>query len=160
MSYLIVYMSRHGTTAKVVEMLVEKLGQENTTLVNLEDEKAPALTNFHTVIIGGSVHAGRIQKDLREFCSRNFSALLKKRLGLFMCFMNYDLQDEEFEESFPRELRLHAVAKGYVGGEFLLEKMNMLERLAVKKVKGIEESVSRLDYNAIDKFINDIIEKD
>jgi menaquinone-dependent protoporphyrinogen oxidase len=151
-------MSRHGTTAKVVDMLVDKLGRENTTLVNLEEEKAPPLTDFQTIIIGGSVHAGKIQKDLREFCTRNFSTLLKKRLGLFMCFMNYDLQDEEFEESFPRELRLHAVAKGYVGGEFLLERMNMLERLAVKNVKGIEESVSRLDYKAIDKFISDIAE--
>lgn len=158
MSYLIIYMSRHGTTAKVVDMLVEKLGKENTTLVNLEDEKAPPLTDFQTVIIGGSVHAGKIQKDLREFCTRNFHTLLEKRLGLFMCFMNYDLQEEEFEESFPRELRAHAVAKGFVGGEFLLEQMNMLERLAVKKVKGIEESVSRLDYKAIDEFIRNIME--
>jgi menaquinone-dependent protoporphyrinogen oxidase len=158
MSYLIVYMSRHGTTAKVVDMLVEKLGQENTRCVNLEQEDAPSLNDFQTIIIGGSVRAGTIQRDLREFCSRNFETLIKKRLGLFMCFMNYDLQDVEFEDSFPQDLRAHAVAKGLVGGEFLLERMSMLERLAVKKVKGIEESVSRLDYNAIDEFIRDIKE--
>ena len=87
------------------------------------------------------------------FCIKNKTELLQKRLGLFMCFMNNDLQELEFEDSFPSDLRKHAIAKGLVGGEFLFEKMNVLEKTSVQKVKGINESVYRIDNNAIRKFI-------
>jgi hypothetical protein len=53
-------------------------------------------------------------------------------------------------------LRAHATAKGMFGGEFLLDKMSFVERTAVRRVKGIDTSVSRLDQNAIDKFIEEI----
>ncbi len=156
MSYLIVYMSRHGTTAKVAEGLKEKLGAEKTTLVNLEKDQMPSLDKFHTVIIGGSVHAGTVQQEVMTFCIKNRRELLEKRLGLFMCFMNNDLRELEFEDSFPIVLRKHAIAKGFFGGEFLFEKMSISERESVRKVKGIDDSVHRIDMNAIQKFIEDI----
>src|SRR5688572_31794478 len=155
MNYLIIYMSRHGTTAKVASELREKLGPEKTTLVDLKKDQVPSLEEFHTVIIGGSVHAGTIQQELMTFCIKNKKELLTKRLGLFMCFMNNDLRELEFEDSFPIDLRKHAVAKGLVGGEFLFEKMNPLEKDAVRKVKGIDDSVYRIDKNAIHKFVED-----
>jgi menaquinone-dependent protoporphyrinogen oxidase len=156
MTYLIIYMSRHGTTAKVAAEIKEKLGTEKTTLVDLEKDQVPSLDEFPTVIIGGSVHAGTIQQELMTFCIRHKTKLLEKRLGLFMCFMNNDLQDLEFEDSFPIDLRRHAIAKGFVGGEFLIEKMTTLEKDSVKEVKGIDDSVYRLDKKAIQKFIEDI----
>lgn len=149
-------MSRHGTAAKVAAELKEKLGAEKTILVNLEKDQMPPLDDFHTIIVGGSVHAGTIQQELTTFCVKNKRELLKKRLGLFMCFMNNDLRELEFEDSFPMDLRKHAVATGLVGGEFLFEKMNPSEKDAVRKVKGIEESVYRIDRDAIHKFIEDI----
>lgn len=149
-------MSRHGTTAKVASELKEKLGTEKTTLVDLKKDQMPSLDEFHTVIIGGSVHAGTIQQELMTFCIKNKTELLKKRLGLFMCFMNTDLRELEFEDSFPIDLRKHAAAKGLFGGEFLFEKMTLAEKEAVKKVKGIDDSVYRIDKNAIHKFIEEI----
>lgn len=156
MSYLIIYMSRHGTTAKVAAELKDKLGSENTVLVDFEKDQVPPLDEFHTVIVGGSVHAGTIQQELTTFCVRKKKELLEKRLGLFMCYMNNDLRDLEFEDSFPIDLRKHAIAKGLVGGEFLFEKMTEAERNAVRNVKGIEYSVYRIDENAIQKFIDEI----
>jgi menaquinone-dependent protoporphyrinogen oxidase len=156
MNCLIIYMSRHGTTAKVAAEIKEKLGNEKTTLVNLEKDQVPSLDEFRTVIVGGSVHAGTIQQEIMTFCIRNKTELLKKRLGLFMCFMNSDLGDLEFEDSFPIDLRRHAIATGLVGGEFLIEKMTASEKDSVKQVKGIDDSVYRLDKKAIQKFIEDI----
>jgi len=149
-------MSRHGTTATVAAELKDKLGSENTVVVDLGKDPAPSLDLFHTIIIGGSVHAGTIQQDLTTFCVKNTRDLLKKRLGLFMCYMNNDLRDLEFEDSFPIDLRRHAIAKGMFGGEFLIEKMTETERNAVRNVKGIEKPVYRIDKNAIQNFIDDI----
>ena len=156
MNYLIIYMSRHGTTEKVAAELKDKLGSENIVLVNLEKDKVPSLDEFHTIIIGGSVHAGTIQQELITFCVRNKKELLNKRLGLFMCYMNNDLRELEFEDSFPVDLRRHAVANGLFGGEFLMEKMSEAEKNAVKNVKGIGQSVSRIDETAIHRFIENI----
>ncbi len=46
MTYLIIYMSRHGTTAKVAAEIKEKLGTEKTTLVDLEKDQVPSLDEF------------------------------------------------------------------------------------------------------------------
>ena len=150
-------MSRHGTTAKVAAELKEKLGSENTVVIDLGRDPVPSLDEFDTIIIGGSVHAGTVQQELTTFCVKNKKELLKKRLGLFMCYMNTDLSELEFEDSFPIDLRRHAIARGMVGGEFLIEKMTEEERNAVKNVKGIEQSVYRIDRNAIKNFIEDIM---
>lgn len=156
MEYLVIYMSRHGTTEKVALHLKERLGVDDVMLVNLEHEEVPDLGNFGTVIIGGSVHAGVVQDELTQFCHRYKDELLGKRLGLFMCFMNTIMKDEEFEESFPLKLRLHATATGLLGGEFLFERMTPEEQLAVNKNKGIYQSVYRLDQDAIENFLRDI----
>lgn len=70
MEYLIIYMSRHGTTEKVALHLKDRLSVDKVMLVNLEHEEIPDLTNFESVIIGGSVHAGVIQDELTQFCHR------------------------------------------------------------------------------------------
>lgn len=156
MSYLIIYMSRHGTTEKVALQLKERLGVDNVMLVNLEWDEVPDLNDFQTVIIGGSVHSGMVQDEITQFCHQYKDALLQKRLGLFMCFMNNALREDEFEDSFPMKLRLHATAKGLFGGEFLFERMTPEEQLAVRKNKGIYQSVSKIDQDAIENFLTDI----
>ena len=66
MKNLILYMSHHGTTAKVVHMLSGLLGHEQTKTVNLHDTKPISLEEFDTIIIGGSIHAGKIQRKLQR----------------------------------------------------------------------------------------------
>ena len=152
MNYLIIYMSRHSTTEKVVGLLQEKLGVENCTLINLAKQTIPALEHYNTIIIGGSIHIGQIQKKLKEFCEAHQAILLKKRLGLFICFMNKELAQAQFETAFPDILRQHARSHGLFGGELLFDKMNFLERFIVKKIKKVNESVSDININAINQF--------
>jgi menaquinone-dependent protoporphyrinogen oxidase len=152
MSCLIVYMSRHGTTRKVAHELKEKLGSQKTMLVDLEKEEVPNLAQFDTVIIGGSIHAGKIQAGVRKFCERNLDALLKKRVGLFLCYMDKVHAQKEFDDAFPEQLREHASAIGMFGGELLFDHMNFLEKLVVKAMTGEKKSVSNLDEESIDRF--------
>ena len=152
MKALIIYMSNHGTTEKVVNRLSNLLGYNTSTLVNLKYEKAPKLDEFDTIIIGGSVHGGKIQKRIRKFCDANISKLLEKNLGLFMCYMDTQNEDQEFKDSFPNLLIDHAVAKGFFGGEFKFEQMNLIEKYIAGKVTGNSKSVSRINSQAINHF--------
>lgn len=152
MKAIILYMSNHGTTEKVVQKLNSIIGYNKCKIVNLGEDTPPPLDEFDTVIIGGSIHKGIIQKDVQIYCQENLTELLTKRVGLFICFMDHNHYQEEFNNSFPDELIEHAIVEGKFGGEFIFEKMNIFEKLTVRFLKNQKESISRINYQAINHF--------
>lgn len=152
MKTLITYCSSHGCTEKVAGQIRNFLG-EDVILHNLKSKTQPLLNDFDRVIIGGSIHAGQIQKKIRDFCAQNSKVLLDKELGLFICCMEEgEKAEEEFRNVFPEELRKHAKATACLGGEFNFEKMNFLERMIIRKVAKVNHSVSNLNQKAIRQF--------
>ena len=152
MKYLIVFMSHHGTTRSIAVQMAENLGKEHTVLVDLKNDPIPDLNSFETIIIGGSIHTGKIQKQISEFCKDYKRELLTKRVGLFICAMETEEIQGEFNNAFPEWLRKHAIAHGYFGGELLLDKMNFFEKTIVKSIYGIKENLHQLDHDAIEAF--------
>lgn len=153
---LIVFQTRTGTTEKAASYLAENI-KSNVSMVNLKKDSIPNLNEFSTILVGGSIRASAIQSGLKKFMVKNTSVLLEKKLGLFLCCMEEGATAEkQFNDSFPEELRKHATAIAYFGGEFDFDKLNFLERGIVKKVAGISESISKIDYKAIEKFATDI----
>jgi menaquinone-dependent protoporphyrinogen oxidase len=151
MSALIIYMTRHGCTGKAVDMLARAL--PSSAVFDLGAVSNPPLDAHDTVAIGGSIHAGKVQKKLAKYCRDNIGALKGKRLGLFLCCMEEGEKARlEFNQAFPAELREHAAATGLFGGAFDFERMNFIERTIVKKVAKIDQSVSKLDEKAIESF--------
>jgi menaquinone-dependent protoporphyrinogen oxidase len=150
---LIVYCSSHGTTEKAVRFLSESLKGE-VLAVDLKRENVKVdLRNFETVIIGGSIHAGNIQRKIKQFIHHNLDTLLEKEVGLFLCCMrDGETAIEQFNNAFPQELRKNSAAMGLFGGEFLLSEMNFFEKQIVKKVSGATIDQSNLDYEAIKEF--------
>lgn len=156
MKTVIIYTTKHGCTDKCAHTLANEL-DINTSLKNLETEKNIDFSKHDTVIIGGSIHAGAINKKLRSFVDKNVDSLLQKKLGLFICCM-YEGEKAlaQFQDAFPEVLREKAIAHGIFGGEFDLEKMNFLEKAIVKKVANVEESVSNINYANIKSFAEKI----
>jgi menaquinone-dependent protoporphyrinogen oxidase len=149
MKTAIIFASKHGTTAKVAHMIKNGLLYEQTDLINLKLYSKIDLSNYDSVIIGGSIHAGKIQNSVSNFCKSNTVALMGKKLGLFLCCMDNELGQNQFNTAFPELLRLHALSKKVVGGEFLFEKMNFIERIIVKKIAKVNSSVSKIDEQKI-----------
>jgi menaquinone-dependent protoporphyrinogen oxidase len=110
--------------------------------------------NYDFIIVGGSIHAGHIQGKIKQFIGKNYEILLKKKLGFFLCcWHDGETALEQFNEAFPEELRNVSIANGIFGGEFLVSKMNFIERQIVKKVNGITTDLSNLDTTAIMTFV-------
>ncbi|NOY96732.1 MAG: flavodoxin [Chlorobi bacterium] len=152
MRTLIAYMSTHGCTGKVVAELGQKIEGE-VVIINLKENPNPELDSYTRVVIGGSIHAGLIQRKVKEFCQNNLETLLQKELGLFICCMyEGETAMQQLKDAFPEELHQAAKYEAVLGGEFDFDKMNFFEKLVVKKVAKIRESVSKIDHNAIDKF--------
>ncbi|MGX6444988.1 flavodoxin domain-containing protein [Neobacillus sp. K501] len=154
MKTLIVYCSSHGTTEKAVQLISEWVEGEVLTVDLKRDKVNFDVEDYDFVIIGGSIHAGRIQGKIKHFISKYHDVLMTKKLGLFLCcWLDGEEALEQFDDAFPEELRSRSVANGIFGGEFLVSKMNFIERQIVKKVNGITADTSNLDTTAIMTFI-------
>jgi menaquinone-dependent protoporphyrinogen oxidase len=155
MKTLIVYTSKHGTTKKVAEMISQKI-EGKPMVIDLKERKKVELNDYDQIIIGGSIHAGMLQKRVRQFCEKNMSILLQKRIGLFLSCMDEAKAQEQLDRAFPEELRKHAVSCKATGGEFRMDKMNFIERAIVKKVAGVTESVDNVKQEQIEEFVYEI----
>ncbi len=152
----VIYASSRGTTEKIARQIQKGLQAENTALINLKTTKTIDLSRFDTVIIGGSIHAGQMQRRVKSFCKQHLADLLQKRIGLFMCGMNEPEFENEFTNAFPEPLRKHAISSKCVGGEFVFEKMNFLEKLIVKKVSGISKDIAKINEGKVAELLLEI----
>lgn len=153
MKILIVYSTKHGCTEKCANKLKNRLTGE-IELLNLKNSIKMDLNNYETIIIGGSIHAGQIQKKVKQFCRNNLNLMKEKKIGLFICCMEEgEKATNEFKEAFPEELIKHASATGIFGGEFNFEKMNFIERSIVKKIANVDKTVSKIYEENITKFV-------
>jgi menaquinone-dependent protoporphyrinogen oxidase len=156
MKTAIVYATTHGCTETCAERLGSKLPGP-VDRFNLKDKPEIDIAAADLVLIGGSIHAGRIQGSVRRFCSANLAGLLRKRVGLFLCCMEKGAKAQaQFDAAFPKELRDHASACGLFGGGFDFERMNFVQKAITKKVAKIDHTVMEIDDAAIGKFVKDV----
>ena len=159
MKTLIVYATRHGSTEKVTSRLMELI-KGDVTSVNLEKQKVTGLENYDLIIIGGSIHEGSIQSSIHKFCIQHERLLLEKNLGLFILCIETGIKAlTQIENAFPEPLRAKSLAMDTLGGEFLIERMNFIEKFLVKKIMKTKESVYRLDNQAIEVFAQTLLSK-
>lgn len=154
MKTLIVYASKHGFTEKAAEILAGGIEGE-VDLLDLKKEKKKNLEPYDTVIIGGSIHAGKMNLLVSEYTKKNCEELKKKHIGFFIsCMDEIEKAKKYMQESFPGELLQKAFAKGYFGGEFNFERMSQLEEMMVKKISQINKTISKANYENMASFIN------
>lgn len=156
MKTLIVYASSNGCTETCSEKLAEAL-PDSPQLANIKKSRQLNLENFDTILIGGSIYAGRIQGAIKKFCDKNLEELKHKQIGLFLCCMEEgETAVKQFESAYPEELRKHAIAKGLFGGEFNFEKMNFVQKAIIKKIAKTDKSISKISEENIAEFIQSI----
>jgi menaquinone-dependent protoporphyrinogen oxidase len=156
MKTAVIYTSHHGTTRKVAGML-SNLSQTEVTLFDLKEAKRIAFDTFDQVIIGGSIHAGQIQKRVKKFCEENTDTLLSKPLGLFLCCMEENEKATlQFEQAFPESLRNHAKSCKLTGGEILFERMNFLEKFMMKKIAKTTASVYKIREDRVKELVSEM----
>lgn len=152
MKTIIIYTSKYGCTEKAAYLLKNQLGEE-TEVVNLMLAKEPTLERYDTVILGGSIYYGKIQKQMTAFASKFQNELSKKRIGLFICAgAKGEQATQELKSSFPEELYNQSITNEVFGDEIYEEKLTLLDRLVLQMVKGKDKSINRLSNETIERF--------
>ncbi len=154
MKTLVAYCSRHGSAQKIAHLMSQELHHTSVRLLDLKIEGVPSsIEEYDQIVLGGSIHFGKIQKEVRQFCQDHLSDLLQKRVGLYLCYMLEDKAQKEFEDAFPEEIRNHALALGFFGGELQLEKMSVVDSFVTKNILHKYENEYKLDESTFDSFI-------
>ena len=153
MKVLIVYRSRYGATESCARRIASLLGPD----VVLRDlrERVPPLSpdEFETILIGGSIYGGRIQKEIVSFCEREQDRLAKVRAGLFVCCLfDGERGMAELNAAFPAWLIAHAFTRELLGGEVRLDRLSFGDRLLVRSLMRPPRDVSTISGEAIERL--------
>jgi menaquinone-dependent protoporphyrinogen oxidase len=156
MKTAIIYASKHGTAEKVARAIGEKMGGfSDVELFPVAAVSGVDIGGFDAVVVGTSIYAGQPSKEIVAFCAANQTVLMRKKLGLFVCGMhpNRAEQQKETAAAYPEMLREGALVVSFLGGEFRFESMNFFERLVARAIGKTKTSVSRIDWEGVDAFV-------
>jgi menaquinone-dependent protoporphyrinogen oxidase len=151
MSTLIAYSSTLGCTEQCASKLKEDLG-EGVELIRISRRSRFNLKPYENIIIGGSIHAGMIQRSVYKFCENYLDVLLQKQVGLFVCCIDPEADEKEIiARAFPEKLVEHALASGFFGGELNIKKMNLLQKIMTRKAARLQKEPD-IDFQKILAF--------
>lgn len=154
MNTLIVYASTHGTTGKVAGLIWERLDKKRTHCVQVNDVHELDLRVYDLIVLGASVHFGKIQREMLVFCEQNFDILTQQSLGLYLCGMLDGVAaDKEMQEAYPLAIIDNAICYMMMGGEYLLENMSLLDKMKLKYFSGYMKSASEINHENIYSFV-------
>ena len=157
MKTLIAYSTTLGCTEQCASKLKDDLG-EGVEMVRISRRRRYNFQDYNNIIIGGSTHEGMIQRSVFKFCENNLEVLLQKQVGLFVCCMDPDANEQELiDQAFPEQLRKHALASGFFGGELNITKMNLLQKIMTRKAARIKKEPD-IDFQKILDFARKIQE--
>ena len=149
---LIAYASKHGCAEECAKTLAGKMN-EGADLWNLKEKNQIDLNAYDKIILGGSIYAGRIQKEVKDFYSKNENILKGKKLGLFICGTSEgEAAKKQVDASYPQELLNSALVKESFGGKIVLSKMNFMEKKIIKMVAKVESDMTNVSESRIDQF--------
>lgn len=152
MKTIIIYTTSNSCTDQAVSELTQNLSGEVVTL-DLMHHHSPNLNEYDRIIIGGSIHSGKIQQRINYFCLTHMHILRAKEIGLFICCSHEpDIARGAIENAFPEELHQMAKTEAIFNGKINLDEMNLVKRILVKKVAMVREHVTSLDTETIDLF--------
>lgn len=154
MKNVIIYATKYGCAEQAAIRIKKELPGE-TDLINIMKDTVPSLQSYDTVILGGSVYVGRVQKQLTAFINSHLAELQTKKIGLYLCAGAPDepSKQKELETAFPEALAKHAAAMNILGYAFCFEKMKFFDKLIMSKIKGDSKSETVFFDDRIKNFI-------
>jgi menaquinone-dependent protoporphyrinogen IX oxidase len=163
---LIVFATKRGTTNDVAISIAHKLNMpvhlfdcKNKTLrcksgneFQLLHNK-PNLDEYDLVIIGTPMYMGAPLRAVKQFCEHNKASLVSHDLVFFTCGVGTEQEDSQYLQAhIPQSLFEKSILYKHLGGEIREDKMNALERLAMKEYVKNNGPIKGIDHLAIDEL--------
>ena len=153
MKTLIIFASKNGATADLATRIG---GHFDAVTCDIKNIKEIQLDDFDRIIIGSPVYIGEINKALKKYISANESALLQKKLGLFLCGLQPKEKDIVFNKNFSPQILNHATVKSFLGGIYDPQKTGAFSRFLLRAVATLSGYTNTMDDALVAQFINEL----
>jgi menaquinone-dependent protoporphyrinogen IX oxidase len=108
------------------------------------------------VLIGASVYAGGIQKEVDRFCETFQEELAGRPVGLYLsCLYKGADAERQLADAFPPWLLTHAFGRYLVGGRVRLSELRLLDRVLFTRIAGVKRDVDEVDHQEIERMVAD-----
>jgi len=154
MKTIIIYLTKYGAARETAQLIMSKI---NGAVIHDLEQGNPSLTDYNCVIIGCSIYAGGIKKEMREFLKHNTDILKTKNLGLFLCGLQANAEEKNFTTNFPKELLKSAKIKSLLGGIYDPSKYGFLARLIMQLIAGNSNYKNTINDKKIEEFVKAVV---
>ena len=151
MKTLILYATKYGATKEIAEKIGSKM--DSAVIYDVKQGNIPPLDEFERIIIGSSLYAGSIRKELKKFVSSNVKTISDKTVGVFLSGMGESESEGAFISNFPAEIIKKAKAKALLGGIFDPQKAGAMARFIMKIVTKQSGYINTINDEKIDRFV-------
>jgi menaquinone-dependent protoporphyrinogen oxidase len=132
MRALIAYCTRYGAARRCATHLSQRISG-TVDVVDLGATRSVALEQYDAIVIGGSIYAGRIQRQVTSFCEFHERELVVKPVAVYLCCLYQgERATAQLNAAYPDWLLAHAVYAALPGGELRYASLRWLDRLAVR----------------------------
>ncbi len=142
MKILIAYATKSGSCRECASLLSRELQRQEVTVCDLANNH-PNVSDYDTVIIGGNIRFGKLDRRVYRFIDSNKDKLLKMKSAFFICngFSDDENVDSYFKKCFPCEVIEKSVHHDTFGGELKPDKLHGIDKIIVKLIlKANEEN--------------------
>lgn len=170
-SFLVLYSTGEGQTAKVTDSVVDALAGRGHAVeaVDIESSSNITVDVFDAVVVGSSVHVGKHTKAMRNFVSENLDVLERRPTAFFQLSLSSAVDDEErraeaagYVEEFLEETGWKPDRIGVFGGALRYSKYGFLKRLMMKRIAkdatgdtDTSRDYEYTDWDEVEAFTND-----
>ena len=169
-SFLVLYGTGEGQTAKVTDRIVEVLSDRGheATAVNAAEAQNTDLADYDAVLVGASIHVGKHQPAVVEFVEDNRDALAEKPTAFYQLSLSSATEEDRAEaagyvESFVEATGWTPDRIGLFGGALRYSEYGFLKRLMMKQIakrklpdEDVSGDVEFTDWAEVEAFANDV----
>lgn len=161
MKTLLVYATKYGATKRIAELLQDQVDCSSMEVTSFQGK----LDEYDKIILGVSVYAGMLRKEMKEFVKNNLTKLEKKKVYVYISSLNKDEYKKVLVENLGESIYQTFTYVDGLGGILDFTKMNLIERQILKminKKSNIIPSIQRdtraelIDYERISKFVEQV----
>lgn len=155
MKTIIIYDTVHGTT-ELVALEMKKKIKDEVTLVNFENYVGDIKLDYYdNIIIGSGIYVGNISKKIRRFIDKNYSDIVKKNYGVYICSREEgEAAKKIMANNFEITFLQNAFCTAHLGHGIVLKKLKFFQRLLFKLFFKIKEDYTTINKSDIDHFVN------
>lgn len=141
-TFLIVYGTGEGQTAKVADHIAETMtdrGHEATTVNVAELSDDIEIDDFDAILIGASIHVGKHQQIIKDFITAQKALLRTKPTAFFQISLSSATEEGRAQaatyiDEFIQETEWHPDRIGLFGGALRYSEYGFIKRLMMKQI--------------------------